>query len=219
MNTQEGVADEDIRQEPDGNLSKNVFPYILDKQINTNGDEDEEIRNEDGSRVEYSCEFPSFLLFLFVANWVQCSDIFWACISRALFLIIIIVWDICEYQAEVTRAVGHIFCHICVEILHLKTQLPVFCDTEHLRAIEHLSRHELCPFTTDKLVTLPPFNTPARQLLVRLAHPLHPWLCLTPPSLVLPCQGEGLSSRATQVDALWSITRWDRWGSCLHIHM
>ena len=68
MNAKEGVADEDISQEPDGNLSKNVFPYILDEQINTYGDEDEEIRNEDGSRIEYSCEFPSFLLFLFVAN-------------------------------------------------------------------------------------------------------------------------------------------------------
>ena len=68
MNTKEGVADENIEQEPNGDLSKYVLPDILDKQVNTDGDEDEKIRNEDGSRIEYSCEHSSFLIYLFVTN-------------------------------------------------------------------------------------------------------------------------------------------------------
>jgi len=71
MNTSEGVANKDVEQEPDGDLSKYFLPQVPDIQINTEGDEDEQIRDEYCSRIEYSCEYSSPLLFLNMTDRIE----------------------------------------------------------------------------------------------------------------------------------------------------
>ena len=43
MNTKESVADENVDQESNGDLSKYFLPQVPDIQVNTEGEEDEKI--------------------------------------------------------------------------------------------------------------------------------------------------------------------------------
>ena len=71
MNTKEGVANKDVEQEPDGDLSKYFLPQVPDIQINTEGDEDEQIRDEYCSRIEYACKYSSPLLCLNMTDRIE----------------------------------------------------------------------------------------------------------------------------------------------------
>ena len=45
MNTKEGVANKDIEQKSNGDFSEYFLPQVSNIEINTEGDEDEQIRD------------------------------------------------------------------------------------------------------------------------------------------------------------------------------